>query len=411
MTDRRSTAARRLDLGLALRDAGEPAAAAEALAAACEADPDYAEAHFARAEALAASGDQAGAADAFRRYLALEPSDRMGATPRLALLDAAPTPTRLPAAYVAALFDEYAPRFDQALQGALAYRAPEHLGAALMRRLDSLPNAGTARGLDLGCGTGLVGRAVRLALGALDGIDLSEEMLKRAAATGLAASLSAYGAQPLGDYAGPNGTTNNELLELLSALYNGEMRPVRRPGDDVDIGHMLPYRRVSFGLDALEQRGSGAPDFSAILGLKDYPEATTPGLLDALLRLPYEMIVSESYAPTERQTARERMDLAIRRLKSADEEAAAERGDMLAARDARAEEIALGGRQVQQAAAAVAEGKGDLRMRHGQALDSVQGMAALGAFRFQEFKPGRSREKEVAHLDGGAGPARRRLRL
>ena len=156
----------------------------------------------------------------------------------------------------------------------------------------------------------------------------------RAAATGLAASLSAYGAQPLGDYAGPNGTTNNELLELLSALYNGEMRPVRRPGDDVDIGHMLPYRRVSFGLDALEQRGSGAPDFSTILGLKEYPEATTPGLLDALLRLPYEMIVSESYAPQERQTARERMDLAIRRLKSADEEAAAERGDMLAARDA-----------------------------------------------------------------------------
>ena len=156
----------------------------------------------------------------------------------------------------------------------------------------------------------------------------------KAAATGLAASLSAYGAQVLGDYTGPQGNTNNELLELLSALYNGEMRPVRRPADDVDVGQMLPYRRVSFGLDAMEQRGSGAPEFSAILGLKDYPEATSPGLLDALLRLPYEMIVSESYAPTERQTARERMDLAIRRLKSADEEAAAERADMLAARDA-----------------------------------------------------------------------------
>ncbi|MBU0670231.1 MAG: VirB4 family type IV secretion/conjugal transfer ATPase, partial [Alphaproteobacteria bacterium] len=56
--------------------------------------------------------------------------------------------------------------------------------------------------------------------------------------------------------------------------------------------------------------------------------------LDALLRLPFEMVVSESYAPQERQTARERMDLAIRRLKSADEEAAAERADMLSARDA-----------------------------------------------------------------------------
>ena len=155
----------------------------------------------------------------------------------------------------------------------------------------------------------------------------------KAAATGLLASLGSYGAQLLGDYRGPQGAINNEILELLSALYNGEVRPVRRPADDVDIGQMLPYRRVSFGLDAIEQRGSGAPEFCAILGLKDYPEATSPGLLDALLRLPYEMVVCESYAPTERQTARERMDLAIRRLKSADEEAMAERADMLAARD------------------------------------------------------------------------------
>ena len=156
----------------------------------------------------------------------------------------------------------------------------------------------------------------------------------RAAATGLIASLQAYGALPLGEYAGAQGSSNSEILELLSALYNGEMRPVRKPADDVDIGLMLPYRRVSFGLDAMELRGSGTPDFAAMLGLKDYPEATSPGLLDGLLRLPYEMVVTESYAPAERQTARERMDLAIRRLKSADEEAMAERVDMMAARDA-----------------------------------------------------------------------------
>ena len=156
----------------------------------------------------------------------------------------------------------------------------------------------------------------------------------KAAVTGLVASLSAYGGTPLSDYAGSQSGANSEMLELLSALYNGEMRPVRKPADDVDIGYMLPYRRVSFGLDAIELRGSGAPDFAAILGLKDYPEATSPGLLDPLLRLPYEMVVTESYAPTERQTARERMDLAIRRLKSADEEAMAERADMMSARDA-----------------------------------------------------------------------------
>ena len=157
----------------------------------------------------------------------------------------------------------------------------------------------------------------------------------KAAITGLVASLQNYGAAVLGDYQAPSSAgTNSEMLELLSALYNGEMRPVRRPAPETDIGHMLPYRRASFGLDAMELRGSAAPDFAAILGLKDYPEATSPGLLDNLLRLPFEMVVTESYAPNERTTAKERIDLALRRSRSVDEEAAAERADMMAARDA-----------------------------------------------------------------------------
>ena len=163
--------------------------------------------------------------------------------------------------------------------------------------------------------------------------DLRDLRMLKSAVTGLVASLAAYGAEVLGDYEGANGT-NSEMLELLSALYNGEMRPVRRPANDTDIGEMLPYRRASFGLDALELRGSGESEFAAILGLKDYPEATSPGLLDGLLRLPFEMVVTESYAPAERTTARERIDLALRRLRSVDEEAAAERADMLGARDA-----------------------------------------------------------------------------
>jgi len=169
-----------------------------------------------------------------------------------------------------------------------------------------------------------------------DAVEVDPKDLRslRAAATGLVASLQPYGAEMLGDYTGPRGYVNSEILELLSALYNGEMRPVRRPAEDRDIGHMLPYRRASFGIDAMELRGSGDPDFAAMLSLKDYPDATSPGLLDSLLRLPYEMVVSESYAPAERTTARERMDLAIRRLRSVDEEAQAERNDMMAARDA-----------------------------------------------------------------------------
>lgn len=156
----------------------------------------------------------------------------------------------------------------------------------------------------------------------------------RAASIALMASLGSYGAALLGEYEGNGGHTNSELLELLSALYNGEMRPVRRPADETDIGQMIPYRRVSFGLDAMELKDGSGTDFASILSLKDYPDATSPGLLDALLRLPFEMVVSESFAPSERQTTRERMDLSLRRLRSADEEARAERADMLSARDA-----------------------------------------------------------------------------
>ncbi|MFC3101875.1 VirB4 family type IV secretion/conjugal transfer ATPase [Altererythrobacter lauratis] len=168
---------------------------------------------------------------------------------------------------------------------------------------------------------------------AAEEVDPRDLRTLRAALQALAASLSDYGAQHLGDYTGASGATNNELLELLSALYNGEMRPVRRPDDGVDIGYMLPYRRASFGIDAMELRGASGADCAAMLSLKDYPDATSPGLLDPLLRLPHEMVVTESFAPQERQTARERIDLALRRLRSADEDAQAERADMFAARD------------------------------------------------------------------------------
>jgi type IV secretion system protein VirB4 len=158
----------------------------------------------------------------------------------------------------------------------------------------------------------------------------------RAAAQAMVSALAPYGARLLGDYegGGASGGTCSEVLELLSALYNGEMRPVRRPAPGTDIGRMLPYRRASFGLDAMELAGPARTDFAALISLKDYPDSTAPGITDALLRLPCELVLTETYAPADRQQARERIDLALRRLRTADEEAMAERRDMANARDA-----------------------------------------------------------------------------
>jgi len=155
----------------------------------------------------------------------------------------------------------------------------------------------------------------------------------RAAAGALVASLGAYGARLLGRYEGSTGPCS-EVLELLSALYNGEMRPVRQPDAATDLGHMIPYKRIHFGLDALEMRGAAGAGFGALVSLKDYPDSTAPGLTDGLLRLPCELVLCETFSPADRQVARERIDLAIRRLRSADEVAVSERREMQAARDA-----------------------------------------------------------------------------
>ena len=154
-----------------------------------------------------------------------------------------------------------------------------------------------------------------------------------AAATSLLAALEPYGAWPLGRI-DDSGAVRSEALEILSAIYNGETRPVLMPIEGTDLGHHIPYARVSFGLDTIETRVAGGATFAGLLSLKEYPDATRAGMIDALLRLPCELVLTESFAPSDRQIARERIDLSIRRLRSADEDATAERREMAAARDA-----------------------------------------------------------------------------
>jgi type IV secretion system protein VirB4 len=152
------------------------------------------------------------------------------------------------------------------------------------------------------------------------------------AVIGLSAALQQYAVRDLGCYDGDGGVCS-EPLEFLAAIYNGEMRPVLKPDDEIDLGHHIPYKRVSFGLDTIETRGAGGPEFSAMISVKDYPSESRVGILDDVLRLPQEFVLSESFAPVDRQVARERIDLSLRRLRATDEDVAGERREMLAAKD------------------------------------------------------------------------------
>jgi predicted TPR repeat methyltransferase len=127
-------------------------------------------------------GDLERAADAFRSTLATEPADAQGAAARLALLGKAEPPVALPEAYVARLFDQYAPRFDAHLTQKLGYRAPALIADALNA---AAPGRRFASALDIGCGAGLMGQALRERVDHLTGVDLSPGMIAKASARGL----------------------------------------------------------------------------------------------------------------------------------------------------------------------------------------------------------------------------------
>jgi predicted TPR repeat methyltransferase len=169
---------------------GDLAAAMDLAAQALELARDYAPAHALLGRARAALGDPPGAVEALSRAVALDPEDALGVRLDLARLGALAPEEAITPGYVRALFDDYAPRFDRHLVQSLDYRGPELIHAAVRRAATDLVRPFRfARMLDLGCGTGLVGRAFVRDADAIEGVDLSPRMLAQARKTRAYAAL------------------------------------------------------------------------------------------------------------------------------------------------------------------------------------------------------------------------------
>jgi predicted TPR repeat methyltransferase len=180
------TADRRYEYARAALEDCDGVAAADLFRQTLELVPDWPPAHFGLGEALALEGDSKGAAAAFARTLELAPEDALGASLRLARLGFHRAEDAMRPGFVAALFDEYAESFDNHLLEALGYRGPDVVVGALQEVCDRLRRSlQFASGLDLGCGTGLMAKALEGHLGAIDGVDLSPRMVAKAKATGL----------------------------------------------------------------------------------------------------------------------------------------------------------------------------------------------------------------------------------
>ena len=128
-----------------------------------------------------ALGHNEEAATAWRQCLDLDPNDHVGAKLDLARIGALAAEQATSENFSGALFDGYAERFDSHLVGTLQYQAPALLKEALARHCE---RAGRPfrfeTAYDLGCGTGLMGEAIRAETEFLAGCDLSPRMIAKA---------------------------------------------------------------------------------------------------------------------------------------------------------------------------------------------------------------------------------------
>jgi predicted TPR repeat methyltransferase len=180
---------RRFDFARDLQLKGDLVAAADLLAQATELAPTFASAWFTLGEVREQLGERDAAIAAFRRARDADPDDRHGASLRLMLLGAEKL-AAMPPAYVRALFDQYAPKFESALVDDLGYRGPALLFKAVLAARHAVRKpAFFKRAIDLGCGTGLAASAFANEVDHFIGFDLSPRMIEKARLIGLYAEL------------------------------------------------------------------------------------------------------------------------------------------------------------------------------------------------------------------------------
>jgi predicted TPR repeat methyltransferase len=215
---------RRFDFARDLQLKGDLVAAADLLLQAIELAPGFASAWFTLGQIREQLGEREAAIPAFRQAVIADPDDRHGARLRLMLLGAERLSDMSPA-YVRALFDQYAPKFEAALVDDLGYRGPALLFKAVLSARAAIGKpAFFKRAIDLGCGTGLAATAFAREVDEFIGIDLSPRMIERARLTGLYAQLEVV--EMVDGLRGRRDASADLILAADAMVYLADLAPV-----------------------------------------------------------------------------------------------------------------------------------------------------------------------------------------
>ena len=241
---------RRFDFARDLRLKGDLAAAADLLVQATELAPGFASAWFTLGQIREQLGERDAAIAAFRKALVADRDDRHGASLRLMLLGAEKL-SAMPSAYVRALFDQYAPKFESALVDDLGYRGPALLFKAVLAARHAVRKpAFFRRAIDLGCGTGLAANAFARGVDHFTGIDLSPRMIEKSRATGLYAELEV--ADMLEGLRGKPDTSAELILAADAMVYVADLVPVLNEARRVLVaGGLLAFTAETHGGDGV----------------------------------------------------------------------------------------------------------------------------------------------------------------
>ena len=168
------------NLGVTHDALGNPEHAQACFEHALKLKPDFLDALRNIAENLRRQDKLDQALDAYQRIGQLDPGN--GYARHMADTLSGHHSDRAPAHYVTKVFDDYADSFEEHLISSLAYQVPQQL----VDRLTQVWPAPTQGWdvLDLGCGTGLVGKAIATHARSLTGVDLSSRMIDKSREAG-----------------------------------------------------------------------------------------------------------------------------------------------------------------------------------------------------------------------------------
>jgi len=144
----------------------------------------------------------------------------------------------------------------------------------------------------------------------------------------MARELQKYGARELGiTYC--DGEPYSEPCEFINTIINcGVPRKMRLPR--MGIRNYVGTSRLHFGKRAMQTQAATDEDnrYGAMLSIKEYPPYTGPGMLDGLLQVNHEFILTQSFTISDKPIALERITRLQRQIAASDESGSAVESDI-----------------------------------------------------------------------------------